>query len=201
MAGFTVTERLCDPLTAPAVSVTVTEKLNVVAVVSAGAVPDTTPDEESVSHDGSPLDCHVSGVVPPVSTRVWLYATPDVVAGSDVVITDGGWLIVRVNVLVENAERLSVIRNVKLTAPLAVGVPLSKPAPVIVSHEGNVDPLSVKMRVPVPPVAVIVWLYGRFTVHDGSGEAFVIAGSGFTTMEYVLLAEALSESVAFAEKE
>ena len=71
-AGFTVTERLCDGLTEPAASLTVTEKLNGVAEVSVGAVPDNVPEVERSSQAGKPVACHVRGVVPPVSANVWL---------------------------------------------------------------------------------------------------------------------------------
>ncbi len=54
MPGLTVTERLCDALTAPAASVTVTEKLNGVDEVTTGAVPDNTPAVDRLSHVGSP---------------------------------------------------------------------------------------------------------------------------------------------------
>jgi len=130
--------------------------LNGVAEVSAGAVPDNVPEVERFSHAGKPVACQVRGVVPPLSANVWLYATPDVVAGKDVVVTAGGGLMVNAKVLVAKAETLSVTRKVKLTGPVAVGVPLSMPALVMVSHEGRVDPLSAKVSEPVPPVAVIV---------------------------------------------
>jgi len=155
-AGYTVTERPCDPLTAPAASVIVTEKLNGVAEVSGGAEPDNVPDVDKFSHAGKPVACHVRGVVPPLSAKVWLYATPDVVAGKDVVVTAGGGLMVNAKVFVKDAETLSVTRKVKLTVPVAVGVPLSMPALVMVSHEGRVDPLSAKVSEPVPPAAAIV---------------------------------------------
>ncbi len=199
--GFTVTVRLCDPLTAPAASDTVTEKLKGVADVSTGAVPVRTPAVDRVSHDGKPALCQVSGVVPPPAASVWLYAIPDVVSGNVEVVTEGVGLMVSENVLVEKLERLSVTCKVKLTVPVAVGVPLSTPPLVMVSHAGNVEPLSAKVSAPVPPEARMVCAYGRLMVQAGRGEAFVIVGSGLTTTEYGLVAEAPSESVAFAEKE
>jgi hypothetical protein len=155
-AGFTVTVRLCEALTALAVSVTVTEKLKGVAELAAGAVPDKIPEADKLSHAGRPVDCHVNGVVPPLSANVWLYAIPDVVAGKDVVVTEGGALMVKANVFVAEAEVVSVTRKVKLTGPVAVGVPLSTPALEMVSHEGKVDPLSAKVSAPVPPTAAMV---------------------------------------------
>lgn len=70
IAGFTVTERVCGALTALALSPTVTEKLKGVAVATTGAVPESTPAGESVSHAGSPVASHVNGGVPPDSASV-----------------------------------------------------------------------------------------------------------------------------------
>jgi len=179
--GFTVTERFCGVLADPAASVTVTENGNCVAVVSGGAVPERAPVDDSVSQDGNPVLCQVNGEVPPVSARFWLYTWPDVVDGSEVVVTDGGALTVNVKALVDEAETLSVTFKVKLTGPADGGVPLNSPPPVMVNQEGSVVPLSAKVSVPAPPDAVMVCEYGRLAVHGGSGEAVVMAGSGLTT--------------------
>ncbi len=111
MAGLTVTVRLCDPLAAPAASVTTTEKLKEAGDVSTGAVPERTPAVDRLSHVGRPVACQVKGVVPPVSANVWLYAPPEEPSGSDVVVTAGVALMVNANVLVAEAERLSVTRE------------------------------------------------------------------------------------------
>lgn len=98
----------------------------------------------------------------------------------------------------EDTERLSVTLNVKLMTPAVGGAPLSTPA-VKLNHSGNA--LSVeKVRAPVPPVAVIVTEYGRFTVPDGNGDAFVIAGIGFTSTVYPTDLEPLLVSVAVTVK-
>jgi len=52
----------------------------------------------SDSHDGNPLAFHVNGAVPPVAARDCEYASADVVAGSDVVVTEGTGLTVRLQV-------------------------------------------------------------------------------------------------------
>ena len=77
------------------------------------------------------------------------------VAGNDVVLTTGAALMVRVNVFVANAFRLSVTRSVKLNGPVAVGVPLNVPDALMVSQIGSVAPLSLKTSVPVPPTAAM----------------------------------------------
>jgi hypothetical protein len=119
-------------------------------------MPDSIPEAVKLSHVGRPVACHVRGVVPPPSANVWVYTMPDVVAGKDVVLTVGGGLMVSANVFVAVAETLSVTRKVKLTEPVAVGIPLSTPALLMVSHVGRVDPLSEKLSVPVPPAAAMV---------------------------------------------
>ncbi len=70
--GFTVTERGCEVLTAPALSVTVTAKLKMVDDATTGAVPESTPAPESESHAGRPDPCQENGEVPPVSANCWL---------------------------------------------------------------------------------------------------------------------------------
>jgi hypothetical protein len=97
---------------------------------------------------------------------------------------------VRLKLLVEEADTLSVTFNVKLTGPAAGGVPLNTPALVMLSQAGKVEPLSEKVRVPVPPVAAIVWEYSRDTVQDGSGEDVVMVGKGFTVTAYELVVDA-----------
>ncbi len=79
--------------------------------------------------------------MPPLCASVWLYGPPEVAAGSDVVVTAGTALIVKVKVLVAEEESVSVTRSVKLTVPAAGGVPLSTPALVMVSHAGSVRPI------------------------------------------------------------
>ena len=136
-AGFTVTVRLCGALTAAAKSVTVAVKLNGVVVATEGAVPERMPEGASTKDPGGrPVPCQRSGGVPPVAERVWLYATPDVVGGSDVVVTEGVGLMVSEKDFVENADRLSVTIKVKVAGTAAGGVPLSKPDGVMVSHAG-----------------------------------------------------------------
>jgi len=93
-AGFTVTESAWLALTAPVLSVTCTLKLYGVAVATDGAVPVNTPAAESESQAGRPVGLHVNPGVPPVSANVWLYAIPEVVAGSVVVVTLGAGLMV-----------------------------------------------------------------------------------------------------------
>ncbi len=199
-AGLTVTARFCEALTAPAASVTVTEKLKGVAELTTGAVPDSVPDDERLSHVGRPLACHVKGVVPLLSAKVWLYGPPDIPAGSDVVVTEGAGLIVRANVLVVEDDRMSVTRTVKLTGPAAVGVPLSTPVLVMVSQSGRVVPLSAKVSGAVPPATASVCVYGRPTVHVGKGEADVRVGNGFTVTLKALLPVSRTLSVTVTLK-
>jgi hypothetical protein len=123
-----------------------------------------------------------------------------VVAGSDVVVTLGTWLMVRVNPLLEVAPRLSVTATVNTYGPAAGGVPLSTPANESPSQAGRVAPASVNWRAPVPPVAARIAVYGRPTVHGASGDAVVIAGAGLTVTEYARVATALTVSVARMEK-
>ena len=52
----------------------------------------------------------------------------------------------------------SVAVTTKLKLPLAVGVPESIPLVARVNPGGRVPPVSVKVKPPEPPVAVIVWL-------------------------------------------
>ena len=53
---------------------------------------------------------------------------------------------------------LSAGRIVKVNVPVTVGVPLSAPALVSVIPVGKAPAEIVNVYVPVPPVAVIVWL-------------------------------------------
>src|SRR5260370_20841082 len=98
----------CGALIAPAVSVTVTEKLNGVDWATEGAVPESTPAAEIESHPGKPDPCQVNGEVPPVSASDWLYTLSEVVCGSGVVVTACAGLIVSANAFDGAAPNLSV---------------------------------------------------------------------------------------------
>jgi hypothetical protein len=89
------------------------------------------------------------------------------------------------------AEAASVTRTVKVEEPAAVGVPLKTPPADRSSPAGRVPADTDQLFVPVPPVAVSVWLYAVPTVPAGSeaGE-IVIPAAAFTvivTVAVVLL--------------
>lgn len=67
--GFTVTDKDCALLPAPSASVTATLKLNVVAVVTGGAVPEIVAILID-NQPGSSMPLKVSGAVPPVAVSV-----------------------------------------------------------------------------------------------------------------------------------
>src|SRR5581483_354444 len=102
-------------------SVTVTEKLKGVEDATTGAVPVSAPAGDRASQAGAEAICHVNGLVPPDSVSVWLYASPDVIAGSELVVTAGAALIVSEKALVDDCDALSVTFRVKLTGPDAGG--------------------------------------------------------------------------------
>ena len=105
--GFTVTDKDCAVLTAPRESVTITENWYGVAAVTVGAVPESVvPFSES--HDGKPVAFHVKGAVPPLAASDCEYASADVVAGSDVVVTEGTGLTVRLQVAGKSCPLKSV---------------------------------------------------------------------------------------------
>src|SRR5260370_17489258 len=161
----------CGALIAPAVSGAVIEKLKGVVWATEGGVPESTPAAEIESHPGRPDPCQVNGEVPPVSASDWLYTLSEVVCGSDVVVTAGAGLIVSAKAFGVAAPKLSVTLSVKFAGPGAGGVPLGNPAALTVSPLGRVAPLPPIVSFPLPPMAAMFCEYGRFTVHDGRGEA------------------------------
>jgi hypothetical protein len=135
--GFTVTDNNCARLMAPAWSVTLTSSEYGVAVATTGAVP-VTEGPLTVSHEATFVPFQTSGGVPPLAERPCEYGNPDVVGGSDVVVTDGNGLTGRVKICGgEDEERLSVAVMVNEKVPADGGVPLSR-LPFNVSHEGRV---------------------------------------------------------------
>src|SRR5271168_3930939 len=68
----------------------------------------------------------------------------------------------------------------KLKAPAFVGVPEMTPVPASKVRPGGREPIVVKVRGAVPPVAFSVVVYGVPTVPEGGVPK--IAGSGFTVM-------------------
>jgi hypothetical protein len=115
-----------------------------VAAETAGAVPLRVAPLR-VSQDGRPAAAKVSVPVPPVAVSVWLYGSPEVVAGKEVVVTEGVPSIFKEKVLVLLPPALSVTLRVKVKVPVAVGVPVSAPAPEIASQLGRVIPASVNV--------------------------------------------------------
>jgi hypothetical protein len=98
-----------------------------------------------VSHVGRPAAAKVSEPVPPVAVKAWLYASPESVAGNEVVVTVGVALILREKALVLVTPMLSVTLRVKRNVPVAFGVPVNPPPAEMNSHEGSVAPASAKV--------------------------------------------------------
>jgi hypothetical protein len=77
---------------------------------------------------------------------------------------------------------LSVAATVKLKVPAALGVPLSTPALLNASPVGSVPTATEKATGAVPPVALIVWLYGTLIVVAGSVAGFTVIEAFTTTL-------------------
>jgi hypothetical protein len=198
-AGFTVTDSDCELLMAPAESVTLTENPYGVGVVTTGAVP-SSEGPRTVSHAGRLTPFHVSGGVPPLAPRDCEYGKPDVIAGSEAVVTAGTALIGKVNVFVVEEPRLSVALIVNWNEPAEGGVPLST-LPVKASQEGSVCPESANVYGDVPPLAASVTVNGRVAVHGPSDAPVVMITPELTvTLKDWEPEEAPSESVAVAVK-
>ena len=105
-AGFTVTLSDCALLDAPVASIAATEKLYGVLAATTGAMP-VSDGPFKDSQAGRLVPLHVNVGVPPVTARDCEYGTPDVMAASEVVVTDGGGLIASVKALVVAASKLS----------------------------------------------------------------------------------------------
>ena len=98
------------------------------------------------------------------------------------------------------APTVSVAAIVKLNVPPALAVPVIAPLePFSDSPVGNEPADTLNVIAPVPPVVVIVWLYGRPAVVVGN-DAGLIAIVGLTTIEYACAAVAPTLSVAVIVK-
>src|SRR5690348_6692593 len=123
-------------LNTDALSVTIT--VNVDEPITA-PVPDINPPALRLSPAGSdPLATdHVYGGDPPVALSVWEYGSPTVPAGNnEEVIVNTRELMVSDTAAVPEADALSLTFNVKVDAPMAVGVPVMVP-PTRLSPGGN----------------------------------------------------------------
>ena len=90
---------------------------------------------------GRPVADQVYGVVPPVAATVALYAAPTTPPGSDVVVMDGGAMMV-IDRLAVAVKCVGLVESVTVTAtvlaPAVVGVPVMAPEEaLIVSPAGN----------------------------------------------------------------
>ena len=164
------------------VTVTVNE-----ADPAAVGVPERTPAVLSAKPAGSvpEVTSQVSAPVPPVATRIRLYAVPTVpgVRGDVVVICNLGGLMTRVaaRLAVCAGEPESVTDTVNELLPAVVGVPDKTPPLLNVSPAGRVPEVVLQVSAPVPPVAARVMLYAVFTVPAVNGDVVVIeraAGGG-----------------------
>jgi hypothetical protein len=135
-----------------------------------------------------------------VAARDCEYGKPDVVAGSEVVVTAGTALIGSVKAFVVEEPRLSVALIVNWNEPAEGGVPLST-LPVKASQVGSVCPASANVYGAVPPLAASVTVNGRLAVHGPSDAPVVMITPELTvTLKDWEPEEAPSESVAVAVK-
>lgn len=101
---------------------------------------------------------------------------------------------------VPEALSVSVAFAVKLEVPAVVGVPVMAPVDELrLKPAGRLPDSSDHASAPVPPVAIIVWLYAVPTVPPGRLDV-VIEGVAFITMLSALVPVALTVSVAIAVK-
>jgi len=92
---------------------------------------------------------------------------------------------------------LSVACTVKLYVPAAAGVPLSSPFGASVNPEGSVEPPATDhVYGDAPPVAASVCEYATPTSPVGSGEAVVMRKTMVSVKVCLLVAPALSVTVA-----
>jgi hypothetical protein len=126
----------------------------------------------------------VYGVLPPAADRVWLYAAPTVPKGRDAVAMDSESYTSIESGFVTAVEFPSVAFTVKVTVPVAVGLP--DMTPVVGSRDNPAG-----RRLPVasdqvygvfPPAAVTVWLYAAFTMPK-ERDCVVMPSGSYTVME------------------
>jgi hypothetical protein len=154
MAALIATEYARKPV-APTVSVAVTAKLDVAAVVG---VPLITP---VVAFNVTPVGrvpavtANVFAPVPPVVDSVWLYAPPTVPPDKLTGLIATAALITSEYARDPVAPSPSVAETVKLNVPFAVAVPVKAPVDVSARPAGRAPALMLNVYVPLPPIAVI----------------------------------------------
>jgi hypothetical protein len=138
-------------------------------------VPLSAPAALKLNPAGSipALTDHVYGVVPPLATNVWEYATLTVLEGIAAVVMAIVGLITTEYEVVAVLLALSAALMVKLKVPDAVGVPLKTPAELKLNPAGSVPALTDHVYGVVPPLAASVCEYVAPTVEFGS-DAVVI---------------------------
>jgi len=98
--------------------------------------------------------------LPPDLLRVLLDATPTRPGPTVVVLTEGAAYVVNVNCFVPVCPWVSETWTVKVEAPIEVGVPVSTPAELSVTHAGKVPAVTDQTKgatpVPVPRARVLV---------------------------------------------
>jgi hypothetical protein len=192
-AGLMVRESLCVAV-APTLSVAVTLTVNEPLAVG---VPLKVPVLVAKLRPAgrAPLSLYVTPPVPPLVVNFWLYATPVVLAGSELGPRERAGLMVRESLSVAVAPTLSMAVTLTVNEPLAVGVPLKVPVLVAkVRPEGRAL-LSLYVTPPVPPLAVNFWLYATPAVLAGS-EPGPRERAGLTVRESLCVALAPTLSVA-----
>ncbi len=103
----------------------------------------------------------VRGSKPPCASSAAEYASPPVASGSAVVVITRGSTtsIESACVSVAGCGAVSVTDTVKFALPAGpAGVPLITPAALRARPAGSVPALTLKLRVPLPPVAEMVWV-------------------------------------------
>ena len=114
------------------------------------------------------MTANVFAPVPPVVDSVWLYTPPTVPPGKLAGLTAIAALISSEYARDPVAPRPSVAVSVKLNVPLAVAVPVKAPVDALSTRPaGSAPEQTLNVYVPLPPIAVIDWLYATPTVVAG----------------------------------